>query len=101
MREEEIEINEEFKIKTLELKVLALNESIQKLTSNYEDRIADLRIEVTLLQEDNQQLQDLVRNSQTPPSEAPVGNNPTVFLDEVGVDETPETVEGELVQEED
>lgn len=81
------------------MKIVALKESISKLTSNYEDRIADLRVEITILQEDNNQLQSIVSQLQNEVNQPSAGNGRV--LDEVGVIPQDEVLEGEVVHEED
>lgn len=39
------------------LKIQALKESISNLVANYEEKVADLRVEVTVLTQEKQQLQ--------------------------------------------
>jgi hypothetical protein len=85
MEEEEIKLNEN------ELRVQALLESLGELTQKYEQRVANLRIEITMLQKENR---DLMAVSESKDQEI------LELRSQLGTDAN-ETIEGEVVQEED
>lgn len=72
-----------------DLKIQALLEKVSELTTSYENRVADLRVELTLageqLQEANTQIQQLQQASAEQASSV--------------TDVQPQIVEGEVVQE--
>lgn len=71
------------------LKIQALKESISNLTSNYEEKIADLRVEVTIL---TQELNNV--RTQLEQSLAKIEELREV---DAGVKENSEVVQGEVV----
>lgn len=59
-----------------ELKVQALLEKISNLTAQYENQVADFRVELTMLNQENEQLRTRISELETPDaSETPFENS--------------------------
>lgn len=55
-----------------ELKITALRQALGERMAEYEDRVADLRVEITLLTEQNTKLQEALQNAASQPLEGNV-----------------------------
>lgn len=59
-----------------ELKVVALRERVSELTTAYEDRAADYRVEITLLTNENEELRRRIVELEAPDETESYDENP-------------------------